>query len=106
MDQLTALQLLDECTGDDIWSTEHCRLRKVPEAWIAELSENYESGFQTDADTIYLNGKVTNQYRGIRDVELAVKIAEFLGIELEFLQARALSPAHLVKLIREAVEEG
>lgn len=106
MDRLMALRLLDECTGDDIWSAEHCRMRNVPDAWIEELSENYESGFRTDADTIYLKGKVTNQYHGIRDVDLAAKLGEYLGLQIESILTRALSRAHLVRLIRETVDEG
>ncbi len=47
MNRLRALMLLQECTGDDIWSLEHCRLRQVPEEWIEELSDCFESGLST-----------------------------------------------------------
>lgn len=97
--------LLSECSGDDIWSPEHCRLRRVPAAWIEELSDNFESGYQQDAQTIYVEDRATNQYRGVRDVDLAIKLAEFLGIDTTSLIAQAASRRHLVRLIHEAIEE-
>ncbi len=106
LNRLKVLILLDECTGDDIWSSEHCRLREIPEAWIEELAENYESGFRSDTETIYVDGKVTNQYRGIRDVDLAMKLGEFLGLDTQQLMSVAVSRQHLVRLIREAIEDG
>jgi len=36
-----ALALLSECLGDEIWSVEHCRLRRVPDAWIEELADAF-----------------------------------------------------------------
>lgn len=104
-DRLNALMLLSECSGDDIWSPEHCRLRRVPSAWIEELTDNFESSFQQDAQTIYVGDRVTNQYRGVRDVDLAIKLAEFLGLDSESLIAQAATRRHLVRLIREAIEE-
>ena len=103
--RLNALMLLSECSGDDIWSLEHCRLRRVPVAWIEELTDNFESGFQQDAQTIYVDDHVINQYRGVRDVDLAIKLGEFLGVETQTLVAQAASRRHLVRLIHEAIEE-
>lgn len=101
-----ALALLTECTGDDIWSPDHCRLRRVPEAWIEELSEAYESGFDSDRDTIYERDQVTNQYYGIRDVYLALKLGTELGIDVERATAFASRPAAIVAAIKDAVFEG
>jgi hypothetical protein len=103
--RLKALTLLSECTGDDIWSIEHCRERGLPEAWIEELTDCYESGFRIDSQTIYLGRRAINQYYGIRDVDLAVKLGEYLGVDIAALQAVCASRARLVSAIREAVEE-
>ncbi len=101
-----ALALLSECTGDDIWSVEHCRLRRVPESWIDELSEAFESGFRSDKQTIYVDDRMTNQYHGIRDVDLAIKIAESLGMNVDQITQFALSRRGVVHAIKEAVMEG
>ncbi|MFK7736700.1 MAG: hypothetical protein AB8B50_11755 [Pirellulaceae bacterium] len=106
MDPLLALQLLAECTGDDIWSLEYCRARKVPELWIDELSDCYESSFEDDRQTIYVERQRTNQYEGIRDVDLALKLGEFLGVETSELSELSLSRVDLVRSIQEAAEEG
>ncbi|MCA9132226.1 MAG: hypothetical protein KDA45_03695 [Planctomycetales bacterium] len=105
LDPLKALMLLSECTGDDIWSPEHCRQRGVPAVWLEELSDAFESSFEDDRDTIYVGPTAVNQYHGFRDVDLAVKLGEFLGIDTQAVAAQAFSRAELVRLIREAVEE-
>lgn len=103
--RLKALTLLSECTGDDIWSLEHCRLRGVPEAWIEELADCFESGFRSDSQTIYVERRVVNQYQGIRDVDLAMKLGEYLGVPVAELEAVSANRARLVSAIREAVLE-
>lgn len=103
--RLKALTLLSECTGDDIWSEEHCRARGVPEAWIEELADCYESGFRSDRHTIYVERRVVNQYQGVRDVDLAVKLGEYLGVRVAQLQATSATRSRLVSAIREAVME-
>ena len=105
LNRLTALLLLSECTGDDIWSIEHCQRRGVPQGWIDELSDCFESGFQHDSQTIHLNEQIINQYEGIRDVDLAIRLGDFLGIDVHSLHATASSRASLVKAIKQAVEE-
>ncbi len=104
-DRLKALLLLSQCTGDDIWSPEHCRQQGVPSGWLDELVDNYESNLQRDIQTIYLGNQVTNQYRGLRDVDLACKLAEYLGVDVSAIVTRASSRRHLVRLLVEAVEE-
>lgn len=105
LNRLQALNLLSECTGDDIWSLDHCRLRRVPESWIEELADCFESGFLQDSQTIYAQGSVVNQYHGIRDVDLAMKLGEYLGVPVTELQAHAATRSTLVRSIQERVEE-
>ncbi len=73
--------------------------------WLEHLSDQFESGFQRDSETIYVGDRVVNQYHGIRDVDLALKLGEYLGVDLNAVQANASSRRHLVRLIREAIEE-
>jgi hypothetical protein len=103
--RLKALTLLSECTGDDIWSVEHCRLRGVPEAWIEDLVDCYESGFERVTQTIFVRDTVVNQYHGLRDIDLAVKLGELLGVDVALLNASVTSRARLVIAIRQAIEE-
>lgn len=103
--RLKALTLLSECTGDDIWSVEHCRLRGVPEAWIDELVDCYESGFERSSQTIFVRDMVVNQYHGLRDIDLAMKLGEFLGVDVRGLQEVSATRARLVLAIRQAIEE-
>ena len=105
LNRLKALTLLSECTGDDIWSIEHCRLRGVPEAWIEELADCYESGFRSDSQTIYVEQRIVNQYQGIRDIDLAIKLGEYLGVPVADLQCVSATRARLVSAIRDAVLE-
>lgn len=105
LNRLKALTLLSECTGDDIWSVEHCRLRGIPEDWIDDLADCFESSFLRDSQTIYLDDRPVNQYQGLRDVDLAIKLGEYLGVDVESLLAAAASRARLVSAIRAAVEE-
>lgn len=100
-----ALALLSECVGDEIWSVEHCRLRRVPPTWIEELSDAFESGFQSDRQTIYYQQRPVNQYHGIRDVHLAMKVGQSLGVDVDEATATALSPTAIVSAIKEAVME-
>jgi hypothetical protein len=72
---------------------------------MEELTDCYESGFRHDSQTIYLGQQVTNQFRGIRDVDLAVRLGAFLGVDVDQLQAHAATRAHFVRLIQQAVEE-
>ena len=105
LDRLRALALLAECTGRDIWSLEHCRLRRVPEAWIDELKDCYESGFRSNKQTIYHEGQVVNQYEGVRDLDLATKLAAHVGVDVERVTATALGPETFVRALKEAVDE-
>ena len=97
--------LLAECRGDEIWSPQLCRQKGVPEAWIEELADCYESGFRTDRDTIYRQQQVTNQYHGLRDLDLAHKLADFLGVDTQRATELALGREAEIRALQEAADE-
>ncbi len=106
MNRSQALTLLSECTGDDIWSIEYCRLRHVPDDWIEELQDAYESGFDSNNQTIYYRNEIVNQFEGIRDVDLACKIGQLLKVNVARIVQQQISRVGVVREIREAIEEG
>ena len=105
LSRLKARMLLSQCRGNEIWSIRTCRDQGVPEAWIEELSDTFESGFQTDRHTIYEQGQVTNQYHGVRDLDLAHKLAEFLGVDAKRVTELAIGREAEVRELQEAVDE-
>lgn len=82
-----------------------CRQKGVPEDWIEELCDAYESGFLTDRQTIYFEEKSVNQFEGVHDLQLAYKLGEFLGVDTQRVTSAALGWPAEVRAIREAVEE-
>lgn len=104
LDRLKALMLLSECTGDDIWSLEYCYARGIPEPWLEELQDCFESNPQRESEAIYLGSSQINQYEGIRDVDLAMRLGEFLGVRVDSLVGH--SRRDLVRQIQQSVEEG
>ena len=106
MNRSQALVWLSECTGDDIWSIDYCRQRQIPPAWVNELCDAYESGFESDKQTIYYRNEVVNHFEGIRDVDLACKIGQYLKVNVARIVERQISRAAVVREIREAIEEG
>ena len=105
LSRLKARMLLSECRGDEIWAPDTCRQKGVPEAWIEELTDTFESGFRTERETIYEQGRVTNQYNGVRDLHLAHKLAEFLGVDAKRVTEFALGREAEVRALQEAVDE-
>ena len=105
MNRLRALSLLSECTGVDIWPVDYCRQRGVPEEWIEELADAFESGYQKDRDTIYYQDRPVNQFHGVLDFDLAIRLGLELGIDVERVTATALTRPATVQAIKEAVEE-
>ena len=103
--RLKARILLSQCRGNEIWSPETCRTQGVPATWIDELCDNYESGFNTDDETIYVGDRVTNQYRGVRDLDIAYRLAEFLGVDANLATELALGAMAEVRALQEAVDE-
>ncbi|MGI9470092.1 MAG: hypothetical protein ACR2NZ_01080 [Rubripirellula sp.] len=101
-----AFALLNLCVGDEIWNVETCRQSGVPEAWIAELSDAFESGYQSDHQTIYVDDAPTNQYHGVRDLDIAIKVAEALGVNAERATSSAMHRRAMVQAIKTAVFDG
>ena len=101
-----ALALLSKCVGDEIWSVETCRAARVPEAWIAQLADTFESGFRTDLQTIYVDGEVTNQYHGVRDLDVAIEVGRVLGLDVNRITEQTLGREAVVQAIKDAVMEG
>ncbi len=98
-----ALAILDECTGDHIWSPQHCADRGLPNDWVTRLGDAHESGFRDDSETIYTDRGVTNQYHGIRDVDLAVRIGRELGVDVDRILFTQTTRVAIVAAIKEAV---
>ncbi len=94
-----------KCVGDEIWSVETCRAEGVPEIWIDELRNTFESGFDSDRNAIYVADNLTNQYHGVLDLHLSYKLAEFLGIDWQRATQTALGRRAEVKALQEAFEE-
>jgi hypothetical protein len=105
MDRTWMLNLLTECTGDDIWPLDYCRQRRIPENWIDELRDAYETGFDSPTNMIFFRGEIVNQFEGIRDVDIASKIAANWPLPIGKLAETAWSRADLVNKIKEAIEE-
>lgn len=103
--RLKARVLLAACRGNEIWSPQTCAEQGVPSAWIEELSDTYESGFKRDEETIYVSEQLTNQYHGVRDLDLAYKLAEFLGVNTTRVTELSLGAFAEVKALQEAVDE-
>ncbi len=101
-----ALALLSQCTGDEIWSIQTCRDAGVPESWIGQLADTFESGFRSDNQTIYLEHTAINQYHGVRDVDLAILVARSFGLDVDRVTATALGRRGIVAAIKEAVMDG
>ena len=97
--------LLLKCQGDEIWDLDTCRSAGVPESWIEELCERFESGFDSDRNTIYHENRMVNQYEGISDLSLAYKLAEYLGIDWERASASAISRRGIVAAIKTELDE-
>ena len=105
-DSVAAQMLLLKCVGDEIWSEATCREAGIPESWIAELCENYESGFDSDTNTIYgEDGKLTNQYRGVSDLILARKLADYIGLDWKSAAAMAFDRRAEVSAIKDSLDE-
>ena len=86
MNRIKAEMLLLKCRGDEIWSLEVCRAEGIPDAWIEELQDCFESGFDSDLNTIYRNNKVINQFHGLPDLLIAYRLAEHLGINTQTIR--------------------
>ncbi|MEZ6118876.1 MAG: hypothetical protein R3C28_20225 [Pirellulaceae bacterium] len=105
LDRLKARMLLDECTGDDLWPVDLCRQKGIPEDWIDELADAYESGFKTDRETIYYQQQPVNQFHGLLDYHIAVRLAEFLGVRTDLILDRHGTRSATVFALKQAADE-
>jgi hypothetical protein len=71
-----------------------------------ELRNGYESGFADPTQTIYYDGRVVNQFEGVLAVDIAVRVAATLGVDMTRIAGHHLSREGIVRAIREQVEEG
>ena len=97
--------LLAECTGRDIWPLELCREKGIPEAWIEQLADCFESGFASELETIYFEDAPVNQYHGVQDLHLAHKLGEYLGVDTVAVTETKFGRLAEVRAIQEAADE-
>ena len=105
MDPISAQMILLKCQGDEIWDVDTCRSAGIPQQWIEELLDRFESGYDSDRNTIYQDDKMVNQYEGVSDLHLAYKLAEYLGIDWEKASATAISRRGIVAAIKSELDE-
>jgi hypothetical protein len=101
-----ALAILNLCVGDEIWNEETCHRSGVPQDWIHEMSDAIESGYKTDTETIYVANEATNQYHGLRDLDLAIRLGQVLGVDVERATQSSISRRSMVQAIKNAVFDG
>lgn len=104
-----AYALLDACDGNEVWSVAMCRQRGVPESWIERLADAFESDLSRPDMTLHVDADrglaATNQYHGVRDVDIARAVADQLGVDRKGLETRGRTRRGIVRAIREAIEE-
>lgn len=105
MDPIRAEMLLLKCRGDEIWSVDHCREQGIPELWIDELQNCFESGFDTDRNTIYEDNRMVNQYHGVSDLMIAYRLAEYLGIKTESIRGSVPGREAQVRALQSELDE-
>ncbi len=105
IDRLKARMLLSECTGRHLWPVEHCRKAGVPQDWIEQLQDCYESGFRTDLERLYTDAGRVNQFHGVWDLQLARRLGEFLGVNIPYVTQTTFSAIAEVRAIQEAADE-
>ncbi len=101
-----ALAILSKCFGNEIWSIETCLSEGVPQDWIEDLADAFESGFQFDRQTIYVGDSATNQYHGVRDIDLAIRLGKVLGINVDRATDTNFRCRAIVQSIKDAVIDG
>lgn len=105
MNAISAQMLLLKCQGDEIWPEDVCLAAGIPKVWIDELVEKYESGFDTDQNTIYKDGRIVNQFEGVSDLLLAYKLADYIGIDWQKETNHIISRTAKVNALKEALDE-
>lgn len=97
--------ILLKCTGEEIWDLQTCRNEGVPESWIEELRDCFESGFDRDSNSIYVADRLVNQYDGVHDLDLAFKLADYLGIDARPLTEHIAGRRAKVEAIKAELDE-
>lgn len=105
MDQVTAQMLLLKCRGNEVWDATACKAAGIPDVWIEELTDRYESGFDSDRNSLYVDGRLVNQFEGVSDLMLAIKLAEYIGIDWENATKFAISRTAKVEAIQAELDE-
>lgn len=105
MDQVTAQMLLLKCRGDEVWDLATCSAAGIPDSWIEELNDRYESGFDSDRNSLYVAGRLVNQFEGVSDLHLAFKLAEYIGIDWQRATQNAISRSAKVLAIQAELDE-
>ena len=101
-----ALAILNLCVGDEIWNEETCHRSGIPQSWINEMSDANESGYKVDTETINVDNRPTNQYHGVRDLDLAVRVGKVLGVDVERATQSSIGRRAMVQAIKNAVFDG
>ena len=65
----------------------------------------FESGFDDDRNTIYVGQKAVNQFEGVRDIDLAFKLAEYLGIDWQRATSHLSSRQGKVDALKAELDE-
>lgn len=104
-DRYSAELLLTRCRGDEVWSPAHARKMGVPESWIEEFSDCYESGFDRNQNTLYTDSGLVNHYHGITDLEVAYRAADYLGIDTDRVRRLPLSRLGQVEQLKAELDE-
>ncbi len=104
-DRAAAELLLSRCRGDEVWSLEHARQLGVPEGWMEELQDCFESGFDYDQNTLYTENGRVNQYHGVCDLEIAYRAAEYLGIATHQIRQQPLTRRGQVAALQAEADE-
>lgn len=105
MDKIRAELLLHKCRGDEIWSLEVCQSEGIPQLWIEELQNCFESGFDSDRNVIYEEGKLVNQFHGLSDLMIAYRLAEYLGINTERVRQTTVGRLAQVEALKAELDE-
>ena len=105
MNAISAQMILLKCQGDELWPEDVCLAAGIPQAWIDELVEQYESGFDIDQNTIYKDGRMINQFQGVSDLLLAYKLADYIGIDWQRETGHIVSRTGKVAALKEALDE-
>lgn len=104
----TILRLADECDGWSILCPDGLREIGLPDSAAAELAQCFESNPQEYKQTIFVDGKMTNQLFGIYSLDLLAWLAEFVSADLSEVVAtgRGTRARQFQDAIRARLAEG